>query len=88
MVGHLTDNYYSCGSDLGKDQSITSYIIKIYITNGYISGIYKFKNVYIDNLVVNPNNENLYAKTTEMISDSYTYYENSKLYNLDIKSII
>lgn len=85
VVGHSTDNYYSCASDLGKDKSIISYIIKIDITSGYINGIYKFNNVYIDNLVVNPSNKNLYAKTTEIISDSYTCYQNSKLYNLGIK---
>jgi hypothetical protein len=63
-----------------------SYIIKINTTNGKISVIYKFNNIYMDKLVENPSNGNLYAKTTEIISDPYTCYENSKLYNLGIPS--
>jgi hypothetical protein len=82
-VGHAPNNEdYSCNSNLEKNRSIESYVIKINTTNGKIPTIYKFGNVYIDRLVVNPSNGNLYAKTTELVSDQYSCYENSKLYGL------
>lgn len=90
VIGHSTNNMLSCSSDPGKDRSIASYIIKIDTTNGIIPEIYKFSNVYIDNLIVNPSNGNLYATTNEIISDPYFCYENLKLYNLgkDINNIM
>ncbi len=84
VVGQSTSNIFSCDSGLDKDKHVTNYIFKIDMTNGNIPAIYKFNNVYIDNLVENPRNGNLYAKTTEIISDSYACYEDSKLYDLGV----
>lgn len=84
VVGHNTNEYpYSCSLTSNKvDGPPTSYIIKINTEDKSVTSIYKFDNVYIDEIIKDPNSGKLYALTVGIVSDPYMCYENSKLYDL------
>ena len=86
IVGHNTDDYpHSCSSSSNKvDEYPISYIIKLNMDDKSVVSIYKFNNVYIDELIQDPNGGKSYALTGGILSVPYVCYENSKIYDLGV----
>jgi hypothetical protein len=85
LIGHsISSDEHSCYSSADTSQHSNSYIIEIDVTDEKIKSIYGFDNIYIDDIIENPNQDKAYVMTTEKISDPNRCYLNLKLLDRDI----
>lgn len=85
LIGHsISMDEHSCYSSANTSHYSNSYIIEIDVFAEKIKSIYEFDNMYIDDIIENPNQDTIYALATEKISHSNRCYLNLKLLNLDI----